>query len=67
MPRKEKKQPKQEQPRQPGREHEMTPRPKSDDPEYRGSGKLNGEVALITGGDSGIGRAVSILVCQRRR
>ena len=38
----------------------MKPRPESDDESYRGSDKLAGKVALITGGDSGIGRAVAI-------
>jgi NAD(P)-dependent dehydrogenase (short-subunit alcohol dehydrogenase family) len=38
----------------------MTPRPKAEKLEYRGSGKLEGRVAVITGGDSGIGRAVAI-------
>lgn len=52
--------PPQHQGQQPGLEHEMKPRPKAEDPSYLGSRKLEGKVAVITGGDSGIGRAVAI-------
>ncbi|GLX70548.1 SDR family oxidoreductase [Paenibacillus glycanilyticus] len=52
--------PPQHQDRQPGLEYPMHPRPLSDNPSYRGSGKLKDKVAIISGGDSGIGRAVAI-------
>lgn len=52
--------PPQHQRQQPGLEYLMVPRPIYDNPHYRGSGKLCNKTAIITGGDSGIGRAVAI-------
>ena len=60
MPKEKKLQPPQHQRRQPGREHKMQPRPRAEDKTQRGSGKMQDKVAIITGGDSGIGRAVAI-------
>lgn len=52
--------PAQHQEKQPGLESLMNPLPATEDSSYVGSNKLNGKVAIISGGDSGIGRAVSI-------
>lgn len=48
----------------PGMEADMTLKPQFMAPDYRGSGKLDGMVAIITGGDSGIGRAVAVLYAR---
>lgn len=56
--------PAQAQDRQPAHEHEMTPSPIFDRDSYKGSEKLKGKVALITGGDSGIGRSVAVLYAK---
>jgi NAD(P)-dependent dehydrogenase (short-subunit alcohol dehydrogenase family) len=52
--------PPQQQEHQPGTEQEMTPKPEYIRANYKGSDKLQGKKALITGGDSGIGRSVAV-------
>jgi NAD(P)-dependent dehydrogenase (short-subunit alcohol dehydrogenase family) len=53
-------QPPQQQDRQPGLTSEMTPKPQDEGREYKAAGKLKGKAAIVTGGDSGIGRATAI-------
>lgn len=59
--------PPQHQTRQPGFEYLMIPRPVYDNPHYIGTGKLSNKVAIISGGDSGIGRAVAVALQRRSR
>ena len=61
---KKKLRPEQAQREQPGKESKMAPPPKAEPPGYRGTYKLAEKVALITGGDSGIGRAVAVLFAK---
>lgn len=60
MTQRKKGQPPQHQKRQPGVETEMNPRPESEMEHYLAAGKLTDKVAIVTGGDSGIGKAVAI-------
>jgi NAD(P)-dependent dehydrogenase (short-subunit alcohol dehydrogenase family) len=57
-------QPPQSQTQQPGKESKMVPRPITEDQDYIASAKLENKVAIVTGGDSGIGRAVAILFAK---
>lgn len=56
--------PPQHQRKQPGIESKMKPLPEFIDPDYKGSDKLLNKIAIITGGDSGIGRAVALAFAQ---
>ncbi|MGI6239329.1 MAG: SDR family oxidoreductase [Christensenellales bacterium] len=56
--------PKQHQDQQPGVERVMHPQPQYDNPRYKAAGKLEGKRAIITGGDSGIGRAVALVYAK---
>lgn len=56
--------PKQHQQKQPGSEARMNPQPQYDNPNYKPAGKMTGKKAVVTGGDSGIGRAVALIFAK---
>ena len=58
--------PEQEQKEQPGMEYLMTPKPIFDNPNYKGSEKLKDKVIIITGGDSGLGRAAAVAFVKEK-
>jgi NAD(P)-dependent dehydrogenase (short-subunit alcohol dehydrogenase family) len=64
MPTQQQERPPQHQNQQPGNQQEMNPAPMVVDPDYQGSNKLKDKAALITGGDSGIGRSVAVLYAK---
>ncbi len=56
--------PQQHQNKQPGSEARMNPQPQYDNPGYKAAGKMAGKKAVVTGGDSGIGRAISLIYAK---
>jgi len=59
--------PRNKQSRQPGKEHVMEPKPEYIKPGYKASGKLQGKIALITGGDSGRAPILPSSISMRKR